>query len=159
MATITTGSFAKALWPGINAWYGKAYTEYPVEHTQLFDSYKSTKNYEEDMGITSFGLASVKPEGTSVTYDSERQAYVTRYTNVVYGNGFVITREMVEDDLYDVVGQKRAKGLAFSMRQTKEIIGANVYNRAFTAGFTGGDGSILAVSTHANVVKCTHKPS
>jgi len=28
---ITTGSFSKALWPGVNAWYGEAYNEYPVE--------------------------------------------------------------------------------------------------------------------------------
>jgi hypothetical protein len=28
MSVINSGSFAKALWPGVNAWYGKAYTEY-----------------------------------------------------------------------------------------------------------------------------------
>lgn len=148
---INTGSFAKALWPGVNSWYGKAYAEFPVEWTQLFDSYKSNKNYEEDMGITSFGLASVKPEGAAIAYDSERQGFVTRYTNVVYGNGFIITREMVEDDLYAVAGQKRAKGLAFSMRQTKETVAANVYNRAFDSNYTGGDGVELCSTLHVNV--------
>ncbi len=150
-SAISTGSFAKALWPGINAWYGKAYSEHKVEWMELFDTYKSSKNYEEDMGITSFGLAAVKSEGNPITYDSERQGFVTRYTNVVYGNGFIITREMVEDDLYSVVGQKRAKGLAFSMRQTKETVGANVYNRAFDSNFTGGDGIELSSSVHKNV--------
>ena len=38
MATITTGSFAKALWPGVNSWYGKAYDEHMVEWPALFDS-------------------------------------------------------------------------------------------------------------------------
>jgi len=56
MATITTGSFAKALWPGVNSWYGKSYNEHTVEWSNLFDSFNSSKNYEEDMGITSFGL-------------------------------------------------------------------------------------------------------
>jgi phage major head subunit gpT-like protein len=49
-----------------------------------------------------------------------------------------------------VVGQRKAKGLAFSMRQTKEIIAANVYNRAFTSTFTGGDGKELLATDHPN---------
>lgn len=148
---ISTGSFAKALWPGINAWYGKAYSEYPVEWDKLFDKYTSRRNYEEDVGISSFGLAIAKGEGTPVSYDSERQGFVTRYTHVVYALGFIVTREAFEDDLYDVVGQRRAQGLAFSMRQTKEVVGHNVYNRAFNGAFTGGDGVALLVNNHPNV--------
>jgi hypothetical protein len=117
MATITTGSFAKALWPGVNAWYGDAYKEYPVEWDKLFEKYTSKRNFEEDVGVSGFGLAVVKPEGSSISYDTERQAFITRYTHVVYGLGFIVTREMFEDDLYDVVGKRKAKGLAFSMRQ------------------------------------------
>lgn len=152
MATpITTGSFAKALWPGVNAWYGKAYDEYPVEWDKLFDKYTSRRNFEEDVGISSFGLAIAKGEGTPVSYDAERQGFVTRYTHVVYALGFIITREIMEDDQYDIVGERRAKGLAFSMRQTKEIVGHNVYNRAFNSAFTGGDGVALLVNNHPNV--------
>lgn len=148
---ITTGSFAKALWPGVNAWYGKAYNEYPVEWDKLFDKYTSRRNFEEDVGTSSFGLAVQKAEGAPVSYDTERQGFVTRYTHVVFGLGFVITREIMEDDLYDIVAQRRAQGLAFSMRQTKEIVGANVYNRAFNSSFPGGDGVSLLNSAHPNV--------
>ena len=148
--TINSSSFAKALWPGINSWYGKEYTEYPVEHTALFDTYTSRRAYEEDVGITSFGLANVKLEGAGITYDEESQAFVTRYGHVVYALGFIVTREIFEDDLYDVVGQRRAKGLAFSMRQTKETVAANVYNRAFNTSFTGGDGVSMINTAHVN---------
>jgi hypothetical protein len=148
---ITTSSFAKALWPGVNSWYGDAYAEHAVEYTDLFSTNTSRKAYEEDVGTSYFGLFAVKPEGNSVSYDSAQQGFLTRYTHVTYGLGFIITREMVDDDLYDVIGKRRATGLAFSARQTKEIVGANVYNRAFTSGYTGGDGSILCVSTHPNV--------
>tara|TARA_R110000851_G_scaffold247637_1_gene400137 strand:+ start:271 stop:1182 length:912 start_codon:yes stop_codon:yes gene_type:complete len=151
MATITTGNFAKALWPGVNSWYGQSYNEHKVEWTDLFDTYKSNRNYEEDMGITSFGLASAKPEGSAITYDEERQGFLTRYTHVVYGNGFIVTREMVEDDLYSIVAQKRAKGLAYSMRQTKETVASNVFNRAFNSSFVGGDGVELCSTAHKNV--------
>lgn len=148
MAIITTGSFAKALWPGVNKWYGQSYNEYPVEYTKLFDTFKSKRNYEEDVGTSGFGLAIAKSEGGPIMYDTERQGFTTRYTHVVYGLGFIITREMFEDDLYDVVGQKKARALAFSARQTKEVIGANVYNRAFNSSYVGGDGKELISSAH-----------
>lgn len=150
MSVINTSSFAKALWPGINAWYGKAYSEFPVEYTKLFDKFTSRRNFEEDVGVSSFGLAVVKPEGAPITYDSERQAFISRYTHTVFGLGFIITREMYEDDLYDVVGQRKAQGLAFSMRQTKEVNAANIYNRAFNSSYTGGDGKELLATDHPN---------
>jgi hypothetical protein len=152
MAVINTGSFSKALWPGINAWYGKAYDEWPVEHTALFDQYTSRKAFEEDVGVSGFGLLQVKPEGQGITYDTEIQGFITRYTHTVFASGFVITREMFEDDQYDVVGERRAKGLAFSVRQTMETVGANVYNRAFNSSYTGGDGVEMISSAHPNAV-------
>lgn len=151
MSVINSGSFAKALWPGVNAWYGKEYAEYPVEHDKLFDHFKSSRAFEEDVGISSFGLAVVKPEGSAITYDSERQGFITRYTHAVYALGFVITREMMEDDQYDIVGERKAQGLAFSIRQTKEILAANVYNRAFNSSYTGGDGKEMIATDHPNV--------
>lgn len=148
MSIINSSSFAKALWPGVNAWYGKAYSEYPVEYTKLFETFKSSRAFEEDVGTSGFGLAAVKPEGAPIQYDSERQAYITRYSHVVYALGFMITREAVDDDQYDIVGQRKAQGLAFSMRQTKEIIAANVYNRAFNSSYVGGDGKELLATDH-----------
>lgn len=148
---INTGSFGKALWPGINEWYGKSYDEFDVEWDKVFTTRKSRKNFEEDVSISSFGLALQKGEGSPVTYDSEQQGFVDRYTHVVYALGFIITKEMVDDDLYDVAGERKAKGLAFSMRQTKEVVAANVLNRAFNASFTFGDGVSLINSSHPNV--------
>ena len=70
---------------------------------------------------------------------------------MVYALGFVVTREMFEDDQYDVVGQRKAKGLARSMRQTKEIIGANIFNRAFDSNYVGGDSKEMCATDHPNV--------
>ena len=151
MAVITTGSFSKALWPGVNKWYGDAYSEFPVEYTSLFDTFTSRKAFEEDVGMSGLGLAQLKPETGSVSYDSMQQGYISRYTHATYALGFLVSREAFEDDQYDVVAEKRAKALAFSMRQTKEIIGANVYNRAFTSGYNGGDGVVLCSASHPNV--------
>lgn len=147
---IATGNFPKALWPGVNKWYGKAYGEHAEEYTDLFDMYTSSKAWEEDVGVTSFGYLVRKNEGEGIQYDSERQAFLTRYTHLEYALGFVITRNMVDDDQYMVVGEKRAKGLAFSTRQTQEVLGANVYNRAFNNSYTGGDGLELCSTAHLN---------
>ncbi len=158
---ITSSSFAKALWPGVNAWYGKSYKDYPEEWSQIFEKNTSRKAYEEDVGLSSFGLARTKAEGAGIEYDTERQGFTSRYNHVVYALGFIITREIYEDDQYDVVGKRKANALARSMRQTKEIVGANVLNRAETSGYTGGDGVVLLSASHPNVSGGTfsNKPS
>ena len=154
--TITTSNFAKALFPGVNEWYGKSYNEHKVEYTDLFDSFTSRRAYEEDMSYSGMGLAQVKTEGGGISYDNSQQGWLTRYTHVTYALGFIITREMMEDDLYDVVGERKARSLAFSLRQTKEIVAANVYNRAFNATYTGGDGLELLSTLHLNVAGGTY---
>lgn len=148
---ITSSSFAKLLWPGLNSIYGKAYNDYPVEWDKLFEKNSSDRAYEEDLGLSSFGLASVKNEGAPITYDTERQGFTSRYNHVVYALGFIVTREIFEDDQYGKVGAQKAKALARSMRQTKEIVGANIYNRAFDSNYKGGDGVELISASHPNV--------
>jgi Mu-like prophage major head subunit gpT len=148
---INTGLFGKALWPGVNTWYGKAYDEFGTEYDKVFTKKTSRKNFEEVVSVSPFGLAQQKGEGAPVSYDTEQQGFIDRYVHVVYALGFIITKEMVEDDLYDVVGERKATGLAFSMRQTKEINGANVLNRAFNSSYTFGDGVSLVNASHPNV--------
>ena len=151
MSTIQSSNFAKALYPGVNAWYGQKYNEFDKEWTKLFDTYKSTRQWEEDVGTSGMGLFQVKPEGEAIQMDSERQAFTTRYTHIVYALGFVITREMFEDNQYDVIGQRKARALAMSLSQTKETIAANVYNRAFNSSYPGGDGKQILASDHPNL--------
>lgn len=148
---ISRSAFGKALWPGVNKFWGDAYSQYPQEWTQLFEKFTSDKAFEEDVGVTGFGLASVISEGGNVTYDVMRQGFITRYNHVKYGLGFIITSEMIDDDQYMIVAKKRANALAFSMTQTKENIAANVYNRAFNASYTGGDAKELLATDHPNV--------
>jgi hypothetical protein len=148
---INTGNFGLALWPGINAWYGAAYNQYPTEYTDLFDTYQSSMNSEEDVSLVALGLMTVKPEGQPTEYDTMRQGFRTRYRHVTYSLGFVITKEMLTDNKYSEVGKARSEALARSVRQTKETIAANVYNRAFNGNYTGGDGLELLSTAHLNV--------
>ena len=158
---ITTASHPKALWPGVKAWWGQIYNEHAVEYTDLFDHDTSKQNYEEDVQLSGFGLAPVKPEGQAVQYDSEIQGFTTRYTHIAYALGYIITKEELDDNLYMQVSKKRAGALAMSFRQTKENIGANVYNRAFNSTYLGGDGVSLCSTAHPNTNGGTwaNKPS
>ena len=148
MAVITTGAHPKALWPGVKEWWGRSYAEHQEEYPDLFDQETSDKAYEEDVEISGFGLAPVKQQGTAINYDTESQGSVTRYTHVAYALGYIVTFEELRDDLYEVVSKRRAKMLAFSMRQTKENVAANVYNRAFNSSYTGGDAVSLCSTAH-----------
>ena len=151
MAVIATGNHPKALWPGVLAWFGAKYNEHETQYTKLFDVKSSNKNYEEIVQQTGFGLAPVKPEGSSTAYDSHAQGYTSRFTNVAYSLGYICTREEIADNLYEAVSMRRAGSLAFSMSQTKENVGANIYNRVITVGFTGGDGVVLGSTDHPTV--------
>jgi hypothetical protein len=147
---ITTGSHPKALWPGVKAWWGQVYDEHPEEYIHLFDKDTSMQNYEEDVQLTGFGLAPVKQEGAGVSYDSEVQGFITRYTHVAYALGYIVTKEELDDNLYENVSKRRAAALAMSFRQTKENVGANIYNRAFNATYSGGDGKAMCAVDHPN---------
>lgn len=149
---ITTSAWAKALYPGVNAFWGRSQAAWKPEWVDLFDVEDMGKRaFAEDVSTSGFGLASVKTEGGGISFDTEQQGFLTRYSPVVYGLGFVITREMYEDDLYDIHGQRKSESLSFSMNQTKEIVAANVYNRAFNSSFTGTGGVSLLNSAHPNV--------
>lgn len=151
MSAITTGSIAKLLWPGLNARWGLNYTEHPKEYTDLVDTFSSDMHYEEDQEMTGFGLAPVKTEGAAVSYDTMAQGYTTRYTHTEYALGFIITRVAIDDNQYEKVGMQRTGSLAFSMRQTKENVVANMYNRAFNSSYTGGDAKELLATDHPSL--------
>jgi len=148
MAVITTGNHPKALWPGVNKFWGTSYEKHPLECMEIFDVKSSSKAYEEDVETLSFGLAPTKAQGAGVAYDSHSQGPTTRYTHVVYGLGYIVTKEEIDDNLYEKVSRDRAASLAFSMRTTKETVSANVLNRGFNSSYTGGDGVELISTAH-----------
>ena len=151
MAIISTGNHPKALWPGVYSWFGAKYDEHEAQYTKLFDMKSSTKNFEELVQQTGFGLAPVKPEGAGTAYDSHAQGYVARGINVAYSLGYIVTREELADNLYEEVSMRRAGSLAFSMAQTRENVGANIYNRVISSSYTGGDAVALGSTAHPSV--------
>jgi hypothetical protein len=149
---INTGSFSKLLWPGLNTTFGEVYSQYETEYDKVFEQKTSQKAYEEDLGLSMFGLAKVKAQGASIEYDSAQQGFLQRYQHVVYGLGFAITREMMEDNQYMEPALKNARALAWSLRETKEQIHAGILNQAFAGAGnpTYADGLSMINSAHPN---------
>jgi hypothetical protein len=157
---INTGSHPKALWPGVRAFWGQVYNAHATEYTDLYDVLDSGKAYEEDVQITGFGLAPVKAEGASISYDSETQGPVSRYTHIAYGLGYKVTYEELRDNLYETVSMRRSQANAFSINQTTENIAAAVYNDAFTGNvFLNADGVSLCNTAHVNTTGGTYSNS
>jgi len=148
MGVITTAAAAKLLWPGIDATFGQTYNEHGLECKDLFDTKVSDKAYEEIVEIVAFGLAPEKEQGTSVQYANWRQGNTSRFTNKAYALGYIVTHEEIQDLVYKEVAMQRASRLAFSMRTTKEIVAANIYNRGFNSSFAGADGVELFSTAH-----------
>jgi hypothetical protein len=148
MSVITTGSHPKALWPGIKAWWGTNYKRHEPMWKQIFEMASSTQNYEEDVEDVGFGLLNVKQQGGSISYDTAHQGTVSRYSHLTYGLGYIVTMEELQDNLYEKVSFKRSGRLARSVYETEEIVHANVFNRAFSSTYAGGDGKELIATDH-----------
>lgn len=118
----------------------------------MFDKETSKQAFEEEVQATGFPLAQIKSQGAPITFTSETQGYTVRYTHVVYGLGYIVSWEEEINNLYEAVSKRRSKQLAFSMRQTKENVCANVYNRAFdSTNYSLADGVALCSAAHPSL--------
>src|SRR5688500_15472605 len=151
MTVLTRSSLPDLLQPGLHALFGASYAKHPKEFTRIFDVRTSKKAIENVVELTGLGLASVKAEGASIVYDTPGQGPKTPFAHVTYGLGYIMTREAEEDNLYQEQAENNTRALSWSMWTTKEIVHANVLNRAVTAGYTGGDGVALASASHPTV--------
>jgi hypothetical protein len=148
MSVQTRSTLPELLWPGLQSLFGTDYAKHPKEYTRIFDVRTSSKAYEKLVELTGLGLAAVKAEGASIQYDTPGQGPVTQITHVTYGLGFIMTREAVEDNQYKDVANNNTRALTWSMWTTKEIVHANILNRATNASYLGGDGVALASASH-----------
>lgn len=149
--TVTTGNIPRLLQEGLNSVFGNAYDEHQEEFPQFYELKDSMKAFEVDAQLEGMGLAPEKAEGDEIAMDSFRQGFTPKYKHLTFAKGFIITKEALADELYGEM-KKRAGALAFSMRQTKEVVAANVINRAFNNSFTmvDGDGVSLINLAHVN---------
>lgn len=148
--TMVRGAFSHLLAPGFRKVVFEKYKERPIEGAKLVNMNTSKRAYEEDFPIAGFGTLQTKVEGGSVTYQDAVQGAVKRYTWTTYGLGFRVTQEMMEDDLYGVMGNRMSAALGRSARNNAEIVMHAPYNNAFDTSFSGFvSGESLCDTSHA----------
>jgi hypothetical protein len=148
--THVRGAFSNLLAPGFRKIVFESYKERPMEGVRLVNRNTSKRAYEEDFPIAGFGTLVKKPEGGSVTYQDALQGTIKRYTWSTYGLGYRITQEMMEDDLYGIMGGRMSRALGRSARNNQEILMHAPYNNAFNTAFSGFvAGESLCDTAHA----------
>jgi hypothetical protein len=144
---ISRAQLLKELLPGLNALFGLEYARYGEEHKEIYETETSERSFEEETKLSGFSAAPVKNEGSPIAYDNAQEAFTARYTHVTIAQGFSLTEEAIEDNLYDSLSGRYTKALARSMAYTKQVRAASILNTGFTAA-TGGDGQPLFSTAH-----------
>ena len=149
---ISRNQLVKELEPGLNALFGLEYKQYEQEHTAIYTTESSDRAFEEEVMLSGFAQASVKPEGSAVKFDQAQETFTARYTNETIALAFAITEEAIEDNLYDRLASRYTKALARSMAQTKQVKAAAPLNNGLPGGtFNSGDGVTLFNTSHPTV--------
>lgn len=144
---IVQGTFSKLLAPGLNDVFNRTVAELPPVWPTFFNTESMDRAFVEDYSWA--GLEGPKKfgEGESIPLSDPRPGFLTRYVAEKYGNGYRITREAVDDNLYGGVLEALPQSLVRGARAHKERIAADIFNSGFT-GTGGGDGQPLFSTAH-----------
>ena len=145
---ISRAQLLKELLPGLNALFGMEYARYGEEHKEIFETEASERSFEEETKLSGFSAAPVKNEGSAISSDTAQDAWTARYNHETIAQGFSITEEAMEDNLYDSLSNRYTKALARAMSYTKQVKAASVLNNGFSASYLGGDGVALFSTAH-----------
>lgn len=148
MAEINTGNFGSDLLPGISKYVGDTYKDLDLGFKGIFSIQSSDRAFERDVMDGGLDLARKKPEGSSIQYDTMEEHFQKDYNHTVYATGFRITREAIDDAQSGHVMKTKSSKLAKAMGHTKDIVCANVLNRAFNSDYKGGDAKELCATDH-----------
>lgn len=147
MSVIVTGTIPKALKPGVKTYWG-SYTEDDLLAAKLVKMETTDEQFDEDVLVSPFGLLNTKNEGAGVDYDSMSQGYITRYQQRTRALGYQVSWEARKFNKYLNVVSKGNEFLASSLRETKEVDVAALFNNGFDSNYTYGDGKKFFATDH-----------
>ena len=150
---ISRAQLVKELEPGLNALFGLEYKRYENQHAEIYVTETSDRAFEEEVMLSGFANAAVKPEGSGVVFDNAQETYTARYTMETVALAFAITEEAIEDNLYDRLASRYTKALARSMANTKQIKAVDplIQGLPTTDNFDSGDGVSLFNTAHPTI--------
>lgn len=129
---VIRGAFDRIIAPGLLAAYVNEYEQLPASYPQVVKIDSTGRAYEDILVTTGLGTTPVKPESVDVAMDRPLQVGTVRMTIISYGLGYELSQEIMDDDLYNVVGRPASEMLAQSGRDTEERQGWGLLNGSFT---------------------------
>jgi len=150
---ISRGQLVKELEPGLNALFGLEYKRYENQHAEIYTTESSDRAFEEEVMLSGFANASVKAEGSGVSFDNAQETFTARYTHETVALAFAITEEAIEDNLYDRLASRYTKALARSMANTKQVksVVPLIQGLPTNNNFNSGDGVSLFNTAHPTI--------
>src|SRR3990167_8955679 len=127
---ISSANHPKTLWAGIKTLWGMLEKSHKPQWSQVFDTVKSDKRYEEYVQEIGFGRFNELEDGGAITPDVTREGYTTRWTNVTYGGSFLVTLTEIEDCQHEKLGTQRTENFHRAYRLTQEKNAALILDRS-----------------------------
>lgn len=148
-APMNSAQFKDIVSPILNVEFDGVYDMGKNQWKEVFTEITGTKrNQHLEPVLSGFGAAPLLPDGMPVSYDSGQELFMAKYIYNVYGLAFALTLVMYEDGDHIDLGKIYSQHLANAMLETKETVCANIFNRAFSGSYVGGDGVALCSTAH-----------
>jgi len=139
--------FGDILEPGFREIFDDKFSEVPMIMDSLYHVNSSSKQDEKDSAVSGFGYLDETDEREGIRYEDPIQIYNVTYSHKKYTKGFKVTKELYEDDQYNVMKKKPA-ALGRAARRTAEYLAAGTFNNAFSTSYLGGDAKPLCSISH-----------
>jgi len=144
---VTTGGFATLLAPGLWRVAFNAINRQPNTWQAILNVKNMDRAYYDESLVAGLGGMVAKPEGVAVSFDDPLMGGTLRYSPSSYGLGFRVTREMYDDDLYNIMN-RMASELGRAAAYKVEVDAWSVLNNAFSTSFPGIDAAALCSVSH-----------
>lgn len=147
MSIVNSGQWPSVTQRDLSLVFVDQHRGYPSMLPFLYNFQEATQGTEYDLEVGDF--PAVQLFTGSIPYVPITEGYKKSIQETQYAVGFVVTRQLLRNDLYGAV-RKTVRGMADSFRQLREQQGAFPFVNAFNGSFTTGDGLSLCNSAHTN---------
>lgn len=162
MAIMTRASWSQILEVGLREIFEAHQRDVKWFGPRILATTTSTKKQEKYLTVGGMGIAGETTEGASFNSDNLTQGYDKTLTNVIYTNGFSVTKVLHDDDQYGII-KTAPRELSKSMARCVEYYSAAIFNNctSTTEPYPCADALALLSTAHLQLDGNTYanKPS
>ena len=129
------------------------YAQIPTEYSQFMRVENTTRPFEKRSYIGGLGLPVKNRDTERIPFVEAPQGPTAYFTPVNYRLGYQIERQVIEDELWNLLGN-RPRSMLYGTAILMDMVGADLLNNGYTTqsydmGFTTGSTEPLFSATHA----------